>query len=95
MKKYSREDEANLPSFSSHDEARKYFKEKHGSNFQMIDSEVINGQKYYFYNLILDEKAYNNGMEELTEKGYTSGLELMNSYQKIEIREDGFVHMIH
>lgn len=95
MKKYSREDEANLPDFSSHDEAREYFKEKHGSDFVMTDSEIINGQKIYFYALILNRDDYEKGMQRLATTGYTDGLSLMNSYQKIEIWEDGSIHMIH
>lgn len=87
MKKYSREDEAKLPSFSNHEEARSFFKEKHGDLFQMTDSQVINGMKYYFYNLVLDKRAYN--------QGNVSDSEFLDSHQRIEIREDGFVHIIH
>ena len=93
--KYSREDEANLPEFKSYEEAWAYFKEKHGKAFQMVDSEVIDGEKIYFYNLILDRETYERCMKEMENNGYSSGLDLIMSYQRIEIWEDGRIHMIH
>lgn len=95
LNKYSREDEANLPEFKSHDEAREYFKKKHGSDFMMIGSDEIDGEKIYYYALILNREEYNKGMERLERTGYADGLSLLNSYQKIEIWENGNIHMIH
>ena len=37
-KKISREEENEMPSFASHDEARAYFKERFGDDFQMTPS---------------------------------------------------------
>lgn len=93
--KYSREDEASLPDFKSHDEARAYFKDKHGDDFMMTGSDFIDGEKIYFYALVLNRDDYEKGMEELERIGYSYGLSLINSYQKIEIWESGNIHMIH
>ena len=47
----TREEEHNLPDFTSHDEARAYFKQRYGDKFQLEDSVEINGRKLYFYQL--------------------------------------------
>lgn len=93
--KISRNNEAALPDFSSHEMARKYFKNKYGDLFVMTDSEVIDGMKIYFYKLILDNEIFRNGQEKLKQGEPVLGLNLMNSYQPIEIWEDGRIHIIH
>lgn len=94
--KISRNEEANLPDFSSHQEAREYFKNKYGSNrFLLTETDVIEGRKIYFYYLILNPKAYEDGQKKLLEDGYVLGLEFLHSHQPIEISEDGDIHIIH
>ncbi len=93
--KISRNDEAELPDFSNHELARKYFKNKYGDRFVMASSEIIDGMKIYFYNLILDDEIYKDGQEKLGRGEPVLGLELMNSYQPIEIWEDGRIHIVH
>jgi len=95
MKKYSRADEASLPVFYNHRQARLYFKNKHGDNFFMVDSDILEGEKIYFYHLVLNQQDYKKGINQLRSSGSVSGLEFMNSYQKIEIWENGNIHMIH
>lgn len=92
---YSREDEANLPEFKSYGEALAYFKEKHGKDFQFASGDFIDGQKIYFYHLIVDRETYERCMKEMENNGYSSGLDLIMSYQSVEIWEDGRIHMIH
>lgn len=92
----SREEEYALPNFASHDEARAYFKEKYGDDFQMTDSSSIDGQKIYFYKLILDRKAHKEFNEQLRENGYAKMTkEMMFSSQDIQIFEDGHIHIVH
>lgn len=92
----SREDEAQIPDFSSHDEARDWFKLKYNNSFQLETSQEINGQKLYFYFLILDHEKFFKGQQEMTEKGFIGdALEYLGSYQKIEIYEDGSIHIVH
>ncbi|MEH7114531.1 hypothetical protein V7124_19520 [Neobacillus niacini] len=93
--KYSRTDEHNLPDFKSHDEARRFLKEKHGRALQLVGKEEIDGEMIYFYDLILNREVYVKGMNELIMKGHSSGLEFLMSSQRIEIWEDGRIHMIH
>ena len=57
-KKISREEESNIPDFTSHDEARAYFKDRFGNNFQIISSKEFEDRKIYFYDLILDKERY-------------------------------------
>ncbi|MCM3358665.1 hypothetical protein [Psychrobacillus sp. MER TA 171] len=93
--RYNRRDEDNLPNFLSHEEARGYFKQKYGDAFIMTDSQEIGGKKLYFYRLILDPQTYKENINELLNKGNIRGIEFLNSYQSIEIFEDGGIHIIH
>lgn len=95
MNGYSRKDENNLPKFGNHRQARLYFKNKHGDQFFLVDSDSIDGEKVYFYNLILNPEVYEKGMSALIHKGHYSGFDFIESYQRIEIWESGQVHMIH
>src|SRR5690625_6515075 len=56
--KISRQSEAEFPEFDSHENARKFLKNKYGDSFVMANSEMINDEKVYFYHLILDRKNY-------------------------------------
>lgn len=93
----SREEEAKLPQFKSHLEARKYFKDKYGdNNFQMMDSYMVGKEKFYNYDLILDRKVYFDKMKEIQEKGIVEiTKEKLFCSQCIQISENGFVHIVH
>lgn len=93
--KISRNAEAKLPNFSSHDKAREYFKNKYGQRFIMMHSEIIDDQKVYFYSLLLDPEAFHDGQKKLAKGEAVSGFEFMDSYQPVEIFEDGRIHIIH
>lgn len=95
IQKISREEEARIPQFDSHEEAREWFKARYGDAFMMTDSEYIGGQKCYFYYLILDPEAFHKGQKEMQENGYSAGLAFMKSYQSIQIMQDGSVHIVH
>lgn len=96
----SRTEEANIPQFSSHEEARAYFKELYGTNFMMIDSTVVDGMKLYFYDLILNKEAYILMQEKKRQSPVmldTSTIteEMFFSSQRIEIFENGNIHILH
>ncbi|KKE78652.1 hypothetical protein DTX80_17775 [Bacilli bacterium] len=93
--KISRKDEVNLPEFSSHEEARNFFKEKYGESFMLTGTDMIDDRKIYFYSLVLDKKAFNEGQEKLQKGEPVTGFDFINSYQPIEIFEDGNIHIIH
>lgn len=92
----SREEENQLPNFTSHEEARKYFKDKYGNDFQMTDYYDDCKQKIYFYKLILDRKVFSEIMEELS-KGNIIPMtkERIFCSQDIQIMENGEVHIVH
>lgn len=94
-KKISRQDEQDLPDFSSHEEAREYFKGLYGKNFMLTESQVIDDEKLYFYILILNSDAYYAGQKQLADEGIVYGLEYMDSLQSVEIWEDGRIHVVH
>lgn len=92
----SREEESKLPEFKNYAEAKKYFKDKYGINFTIIDCDVIDGKKTYFYKLILDREAYFEMISKLEEN---KPIEMSERYlfcsQDIQISEDGKVHIVH
>ena len=94
MQWISRQEEAELPKFKSHEEASHYFEEKYGEKFVFEESSDIGDGICFFYRLITDEEAYIKGASELNANGYV-GMEFMNSYQPIQIMEDGSIHIVH
>lgn len=92
----SREEEYNLPNFKSHNEARKFFKDKYGNDFQMTSSDYYDGQKIYFYKLILNRKVFEEMSKELQENGHCAITEeRMFCTQDIQIMQDGDIHIVH
>lgn len=94
--KISRRAESEIPDFTSHELAREYFKNKYGNQFMLMSSEVIDDQKVYFYSLILDREVFEDGQKQMLKDGFMAdALNFMNSYQPVEIFEDGRIHIIH
>ena len=90
----SRQEEATLPIFRSHEEASLYFEEEYGEKFVFEESSDTGDGIYFFYRLITDEEAYIQGVSDLNSNGFV-GLEFLNSYQPIQIMEDGSIHIVH
>lgn len=93
--KISRKAEAELPNFSSHEQARNYFKSTYGEHFVMMSSEIINDKKVYFYGLLLNPETFYDGQKKVSQGEPVIGLAMMNSYEPVEIFEDGRIHIIH
>jgi hypothetical protein len=92
----TREEEAKFPFFNDHKEAGEWFKEKYGDHFVLTSSEMIDDQICYFYYLILDRKVFETCQKEMETTGImTDAIKFMGSYQEIQIREDGSVHIVH
>lgn len=91
----SRQAEAEFPNFSSHEEARDYFKNTYGEQFVLVSSHVIDGTKVHFYALLLNPSVFKDGQKKIQQGEFVLGLEYLESYQSIEIFEDGQIHIIH
>ncbi len=70
IKAITREDEAKLPHFSSHAEARTYFSAKHGDDAFQIEGSFVVGEGddatiVYRYSLVLDRDAFEEGRRRL------------------------------
>ncbi|BCT30471.1 hypothetical protein [Bacillus velezensis] len=93
--KIFRQDEANIPLFKNHDEAKAWFKNRYKNSFVLTNFSVINEKKCYFYTLVLDPEVYNDGVKKLESAKTLLGFEFLYSYQSIEIYEDGNIHIVH
>ena len=94
----SRTDEAAFPQFNSHDEAKEFFKDKFGMDFVFDSAENIGDGICYFYVLIVDHAIYRKGKRILSQNQPVTGelgLQFLNSYQPIQIMENGSVHIVH
>ena len=93
--KISREEESGIPEFESNKEARSWFLLKYGDDFEYTTSEIIGEEICYFYNLILDRKVYEEEHRKLIEGRLGDAMALLNSYQSIQIMNNGSVHIVH
>ncbi len=98
----SREEAAEIPNFKSHEEARKYFKERYGDAFQLSEPFKIDGEQVYSYMYIVDKEKFNE-MQDYMDKHNTRLINagdpetegFMESYQSILIFEDGRLSITH
>ena len=95
IQKITREEEARIPAFQSHQEAREWFERKYKDAFILIGSEAAGSQKCFFYDLILNRKEYEEGQRQLRSGQMKDALRFLNAYQNIQIFEDGSVHIVH
>ena len=93
--KISRKDEELIPTFNSHVEARRWFKEKYGSDFTIMGADQVGDEICYFYHLVLDWETYMKGQKELRATGNVTGLEYLYSHQPIQIMHSGHIHIVH
>lgn len=94
VQKITRGEEAKLPAFDSHEEARVYFKEQYGDDF-MVGSETIMGEKCFFYYVLLDKVAFEEGTRKIQAGIHDASLEYLESHQPVQIMESGSVHIVH
>ncbi|WKA53226.1 hypothetical protein [Planococcus shixiaomingii] len=94
MRWISKQEEAELPTFNSHEEAINYFEEKYGEKFVFEESAETDNGLCFFYRLITDEEAYIKGVTDLNATGNV-GMEFKKSYQPIQIMEDGSIQIAH
>ena len=99
IKRITREDEAKLPRFRPHREARDYFKARFGDAFELEESFIVgegaDATLCYRYSLVLDRGACEKGIRQLTQGSQADAGDFLASYQTIEVMLDGSVHVIH
>lgn len=91
----SRKFEADLPQFSSHDEARTFFKDLFEEDFVLQNSEYVGDEKIYFYTIIHNRPVWENGIKELAASGYVSGIKFALSSQDVQVYDDGRIHIVY
>lgn len=89
----SKEDKANFPAFMNHQTARKWFKAKYGNRFVMTHTDMIDGTKIYYYNLVTNKEAYLAGRHHLEDEELSR--EYHNSFQSVEVSEHGQVQVFY
>ena len=94
MHRISEQEAAEFPLFTTHEEAITFFEEKYGEKFVFEESSDTSDGLCFFYRLITDEEAYIKGISELNSTGYI-GIEFKNSYQPIQIMENGSIQIDH
>lgn len=86
------QEEAGLPLFQSHEAAIQYFEESYGEKFVFEESLDTEEGFCSFYRLITDEEAYIKGISDLNSTGHVR-MSFLESYQPIQIMQDGHVHI--
>ena len=99
IKEITREEEAKLPIFRSHQAAREFFEAKYGNASQIEDSFIVgegdDATICYGYALVLQRKVYEEGLRQLAWGSMANADEFLRSYQTIVIMLEGGVHVIH
>lgn len=97
----SRTEEASFPEFQNYSSAIQWLNEKYGAEklilIDILDLNLPSG-KIYCYDYILDKETYKKGEKLLLQNKIISGEESMKfmlSSQRIEIHENGNIHVIH
>ena len=91
----TRKEEAELPTFTDYKAAFDYFMDKYPNSFELESVEEIGGKKCYFCALIVDRETYFIGRRKLMQLNAVTGMEFPQSYQPIQIMQDGSVHIVH
>lgn len=91
--KITPDEESKLPIFGSHEEAKEYFTTQYADAFVHKKTSELGGVAIYKYILIVDKEAYKTGQEKLARFEMMNGPDFMNSFQSIQITEDGEVEI--
>jgi adenine-specific DNA methylase len=84
-----------MPDFTSHEEAREWFKELFDDRFLLRMSDLKDDQRIYYYHLVKDPEVYQHYMESFSRPDHEiTNMHVFKSYSTIEISENGDVHFI-
>lgn len=86
--------EKDLPEFSSHAEAAEWFRSLFAENFIFVEEmEAANSESYYLYDIIHDREIWERRQRDLQNHGTANGLGMLLCSQRVDIYEDGSVHL--
>lgn len=80
-----------MPLFINHESARMWFKREYGSRFVMVNTSVENNIKFYIYHIVHDKIIYLQSMNAIREGSPFVHSDFRNSFDEIEISEEGFI----
>ncbi|MCT2535723.1 hypothetical protein NC661_06365 [Aquibacillus koreensis] len=84
-----------MPDFENHDQARQWFNEQFQERFSLVNSDIVNGKKVYYYHIIKDQSTYQQYMESFAKAGehQITNFETFESYSTVEINEEGDISL--
>ncbi|MNB79369.1 hypothetical protein D3C75_261030 [compost metagenome] len=86
--------EQDLPAFGSHQEAAAWFRSLFSGDFIFVEvMEAAGTEQYYQYDIIHDREIWERRQRDIREKGAASGLGMLLCAQRVDIYEDGSVHL--
>lgn len=86
--------EQDLPVFGSHSEAADWFRSLFNGAFIFVEvMEAAGAEQYYQYDIIHDREIWERRQRNLREKGSASGPGMLLCAQRVDIYEDGSVHL--
>ncbi|WP_342561134.1 hypothetical protein NST84_15755 [Paenibacillus sp. FSL R7-0345] len=86
--------EQDLPVFGSHSEAADWFRSLFNEAFIFVEvMEAVGAEQYYQYDIIHDREIWERRQRNLREKGSASGPGMLLCAQRVDIYEDGSVHL--
>ncbi|WHY64905.1 hypothetical protein [Neobacillus sp. SuZ13] len=82
-----------IPKFTSHEEARAWFKGQYGDRFLLRMTDLKDGRRVNFYHLVKDPEVYKPYMESFASvvPHEITNINTFKSYTTIEIDENGQV----
>lgn len=82
-----------MPDFTSHEDARSWFKEQFHDHFLLRSIDEINGERVFFYHIVKNSESYQQYMETFAKPGNheITSMAPFESYSTVEISEDGNV----
>ncbi|AHV99111.1 hypothetical protein [Paenibacillus sabinae] len=87
--------QADLPQFSTHEEAAGWFKALFGDDFIFVEKmkAANEAEFYYLYDIIHDRERWERRERDIREKGFANGLGMLLCAQRVDIYEDGSVEL--
>lgn len=91
----SKQFQADLPKFTTHEEAAHWFSTLFGHDFIFVEKMKTANEKefYYLYDIVHDRPRWERRESDIKEKGFANGLGMLLCAQRVDIYEDGSIEM--